>query len=89
VKTPVDPLYALPRLVSTVGNTNVCPVRETRGAFCITKNGLTKVKVFFRHIIYDTSDKYDMASGTAVLVLNKGDDVHVKVTSSNYYIYGR
>ena len=26
VKTPVEPLYALPRLVSTVGNTNVCPL---------------------------------------------------------------
>jgi len=60
--------------------------RASQGTFYITKNGVEKVTVVAD--TYDTSDKYDMASGTAVLVLNKGDDVHVKVSESNYYIYG-
>jgi len=60
--------------------------RTNRGTFYITQNGVEKVTVVAD--TYDTSNKYGMASGTTVLVLNKGDDVHVKVAGSNYYIYG-
>ena len=60
--------------------------RASRGTFYITKNGEDKLTILAD--TYDTSNKYAMASGTAVLVLNKGDDVHVKVALSNYNIYG-
>ena len=56
------------------------------GTFYITQNGGVKVTVLSE--TNDLSNKHDMASGTAVLVLNKGDDVHVKVLYSSYYIYG-
>jgi len=60
--------------------------RSRTGQFFITQNRVEKVTVL--PDTHDSSDKFDMASGTAVLVLTKGDDVHVSVSGPNYNIYG-
>jgi len=79
---PVSGAYVFSLTVMLYGTSS----RTSQGEFYITQNGGVKVMVVAD--TYDTSGKYDMASGTAVLVLHKGDDVQVKVLSSNYNIYG-
>ena len=79
---PASGTYVFSFTVTLYGTSS----RASKGEFYITKNGVEKVKVLSD--TYDLSNKYDMASGTAVLVLNKGDGVHVKVRDSNNYILG-
>ena len=78
---PVSGAYVFSLTVMLYGTSS----RSRTGEFQITKNGVLKVRVYSD--TYDTSNNFQ-ASGTAVLVLNKGDDVHVKVSGSNYYIQG-
>ena len=79
---PVSGAYVFSLTVMLYGTSP----HNARGEFYITKNGETKVTVLAD--TNDLSNTMDMASGTAVLVLNKGDDVHVKCFDSNSYIYG-
>jgi len=62
------------------------PPSLSRVNFYITKNGVEKLSVFSN--THYTSHEYDTVSGTAVLVLNKADDVLVKVRDSDNFITG-